>query len=702
MISTIAWVCMAAAAITSSSTEEIDISCRSGLENAARITMRDWYTTVYTRPCEYYGFPMAASGEELVKQKSTGANCAGLAMGLEAVSQIEPSEEAFKTGIAESQNHVTQLLDNSYHAFIRADFSRWRGKTGTASVQSASDQTHQLSEMISTWRNREELAFWVIDGTNAEDLAWKRHVLQTGDENHPVLGSCDLTFHDAPPHRPSVSLSRINTVVDGFEPQLQGASPELSILEAADRLAAFGKPWAAGSTDWLSVGPAETSIAPAVWRRRMYEAVGSGWWQLSLPEQPWNTGSATAEAGINRLISELRGLGSLVHGMWPIRPKVAIWISGQTLAKSGWLPVWSHCQQALARAQIPRCFIYDDQVLNGLISDYPVVFSIDNASGGKEIEEGLAAYIKAGGHLVMAGVGSEVMPKALIDSTASSKGKLSQLGGQNQTELISRLVELASKAPGAKPVQLRTDNKLQGSIMDAIESLLLTDGVNFINLLINTGQDNVPLKIELSQEVTPYPLRRYSLFDPLTGQRLARLNLGTALDLGPGEMTVHYWRYQAEVEPVREVAQEINNFAKAHPEDPVCVRTISAIQTCLAQGALEQALAGVSRVWRRPAICARLKSDNEHAELTATLTDRKGRPVRQAHVITEWSLAPGKTTALQETAPGIYTCRWTQDNWPLAYDPDAGADLPYHGPVRISIIVRGAHGEGDTIVTGRL
>jgi hypothetical protein len=214
-----------------------------------------------------------------------------------------------------------------------------------------------------------------------------------------------------------------------------------------------------------------TSYTPQAARRYFWESVGTGAWHLgfiqwrgSLPDGEWGVQGTPAEKAIGELLGEWHGMEGQFDNMWPVRPRVALYLAHPTWALAGFQPSWHRLHEAFVHNQIPKAILTDAQVQQREAGQYDWIVSFDNRYVSPESVEALRRYVQDGGTLICAGphgrLGEEPGEAAdlLIGRSAArqreqtlGKGNIIALGAEEDP--VGAAVELLSppEPPGEQP-----------------------------------------------------------------------------------------------------------------------------------------------------------------------------------------------------------------------------------------------------------
>lgn len=313
----------------------------------------------------------------------------------------------------------------------------------------------------------------------AERFAWHYQALRSADTTHLAL-TCnhgDLyqgMNYAAMGGRPELYAANS----DGFETGqiMTDNDPNLYNLMYIETLTTFGKPYcpvrlAYKKSDSHARGGG-TSYTPEAARRYVYESLGADAWDVgliqwsgSLPDGEWGVQGTPAEKAICELFEEIRRLRPFLDDMHALRPKVAVFLSHPTWALLGFRPSWTAFHAAAVEHQVAKRYVYDGQVLNRHVDDYPFLVSVDNDIVDGNVMAALAAYVRQGGTLVVAGgfatrmVDDKPNPTSLFPRQPGvhpmGKGRVVVVASSDSAAILSALGDetksVSLKARGSAP-----------------------------------------------------------------------------------------------------------------------------------------------------------------------------------------------------------------------------------------------------------
>ncbi len=251
----------------------------------------------------------------------------------------------------------------------------------------------------------------------AERMAWLDAAVRREDAKHPAL-TCNhgnVFWGDAWAAL-GADFPQYADVSDGFEMGqiMEGDDPGCLNLWYAAALIGLGKLGCPARLAYRFPDPTArgggTSYTPAAARRYCIEAFGAGWWHLgliqysgSLPDGEWGVKGTPAEGAIARVWRDLRRLRPRAEQSWPILPRIALYLSRTRWIQKGWAPAWTRFHVWAIQHQLDHAVLWEQRLLAGDAGAYPVVVSIDNSLVDPPAAQALAAYLDAGGHLIVIG-----------------------------------------------------------------------------------------------------------------------------------------------------------------------------------------------------------------------------------------------------------------------------------------------------------
>ena len=352
-------------------------------------------------------------------------------------------------------DYCTDSLDHfrAWLASVRyGDIAALNAAWGTAYKDFAAVEAPRTPATDRRWLDWLDFRF----ASMGERIGWMYQALREADPNHPGFNCNHGTLFNDDTYaqlgaRPEISAAQS----DGFETGqiMTDSDPECYNLEYTQTIIGLGKPYcpvrlAYKKSDAKARGGG-TSFTPQATRRYGYETLGSGAWDLgfiqwsgSLPDGEWGVKGTPGEKAISQFLKETRALAPILADMRAVRPAVGVFLSHPTWALRGFQPSSHALHIATVERQIPKCFVYDGQILAGHASDYPTLVSLDNDMVDPRVSKALTEYARQGGRLIVAGKwGGETLATG-----KTGRGEIIRLASTDAEALCSRF------GPAACPV----------------------------------------------------------------------------------------------------------------------------------------------------------------------------------------------------------------------------------------------------------
>ncbi|HEX29096.1 TPA: hypothetical protein ENG04_03330, partial [Candidatus Poribacteria bacterium] len=299
----------------------------------------------------------------------------------------------------------------------------------------------------------------------AERFRWHYAAIRAEDPKRPIL-TCN---HGDLKRRVELGADPMlyASVSDGFETGqiIVGDDPILFNLLYFRILSSFGKPICPARLAFKLPDPRARgggrSFTPEAARRYVYECLGCGAWHVglvqwsgSLPDGEWGIKGTPAQAEVRKIFSEIREIRPWLDCSWPVKPKVAFYLSGATWTLYGFRPTWLEIHRELVWRHVPADFVYDMQLARGDVRDYEVLVSLDNPVVPDGTLRGIVDFLKDGGTLLVSGEFAE------LDENLKPRRKVELPGevvrpGSDLLRSISRFRPLRLNVePEEKPVLL--------------------------------------------------------------------------------------------------------------------------------------------------------------------------------------------------------------------------------------------------------
>jgi hypothetical protein len=153
-----------------------------------------------------------------------------------------------------------------------------------------------------------------------------------------------------------------------------------------------------------------TSYTPAAAHRYFWESVGTGAWHLGfiqwsgdLPDGEWGVRGTPAQAEMRTILLDWHRLAPFFDDLWPLAPRVGLFLSQDTWTLDGFQPVWRRLHTELTRRQIEVRLLLDRQLLTAELADLTAIISADNRVLSTASLGALQAFQARGGELVLIG-----------------------------------------------------------------------------------------------------------------------------------------------------------------------------------------------------------------------------------------------------------------------------------------------------------
>ena len=259
------------------------------------------------------------------------------------------------------------------------------------------------------WRDWIDFRFRAMQ----ERFVWLYQAILSGDTSRLILTpNHGNIYHDIAATRMGMMPDLYAQVCDGFETGqiISDADPELFNLMYTDSLMSLGKVVSPNRLAYKFTNPKArgggTSYTPEAARRYTYESLGTGAWFLgliqwrgSLPDGEWGVKGTPAAKEIEHIFGELKKLQPYLQHMYPIKPRLGIYLSRCTWSLLGFDPLWTEIHVGLIERHVPKVFLYDDSDWAG----YPAILTVNNAIISTKTASKLRHYVESGGTLIIAG-----------------------------------------------------------------------------------------------------------------------------------------------------------------------------------------------------------------------------------------------------------------------------------------------------------
>ncbi len=261
---------------------------------------------------------------------------------------------------------------------------------------------------------------------------------------------------------------------DGFETGqiMTDADPELYNLMYTESLTTLGKPYCPARLAYKKTDPRArgggTSYTPDAARRYLYETLGADAWHLgliqwsgSLPDGEWGIAGTPAEKEIARLFAEVKALQPVLEDMHAAHPRLGVFVSHPLWALRGFLPEWRQFHVAAVERQIPKLYVYDEQIKSGQLDGFDTILSLGNSMVDPAVVAGLQAFVDGGGKLIVAGRFAEDDAGGTPASSAAAQALLRSATVIGATDSAAILAALApALGPQLRPVEVSAPGEL--------------------------------------------------------------------------------------------------------------------------------------------------------------------------------------------------------------------------------------------------
>jgi len=226
----------------------------------------------------------------------------------------------------------------------------------------------------------------------------------------------------------------------------------------------------------------------------------------------------------------------------------------------------------------------------------------------------------------------------------------------------------------------------------AVESFVLSDGLNFGVVLINVGLNRIRPRIDLSGLPYPLPADDYRVTSPLEpGQWNGAGQAGT-VRLEPGATAFLYVQRQTNEDEARQAVAAARRRARRHARagglTPFAAYALERASDLLAQGRYAKAAAMALKVCGQLGLAVQCPNElhsRDRLVLTVRVFDGEGRPCRADRVQAEFVPTPAFSRPLEAVDTGVYRLDLAVADLPPRYDYAAGKYVAFHGPLRIRV-----------------
>lgn len=227
----------------------------------------------------------------------------------------------------------------------------------------------------------------------------------------------------------------------------------------------------------------------------------------------------------------------------------------------------------------------------------------------------------------------------------------------------------------------------------AMEAFTLTDGLNFVQVLVNTSASRIKARVALDGELAPNPSAYYHVKDMVSGKYIGRLeadSLAYSLELGPHETAAVVLSADVSETQASKAVRAATDAAARWKNLPVqyALTYCASAQSALKQGKCSKAQALASRATTSFAISANASRKADGLAISASVYDYRGNPVADADVEAMLTPAFGLRVKLRHAGGGKYTAMIETKDFPMMYDYRERRYRPLTGPVSIDITAR--------------
>jgi hypothetical protein len=236
----------------------------------------------------------------------------------------------------------------------------------------------------------------------------------------------------------------------------------------------------------------------------------------------------------------------------------------------------------------------------------------------------------------------------------------------------------------------------------AVESFLLSDGLNFIAVLINVTNDEVHVRGELDKGLMPDDPSRYEVRELLTDERVGGGNR-FSLDLTPCATAVLLFERRADEGQFLELSTWLGDRVARLRAKGYLTPVMEALYERAIQHGRARRYARAAALMLRAAnqIGIRIEElggDADNAgggiRVVISLSSMDGGPVDDAEVYAELVPLFGLRRVFRHVGVGRYELCVTKDEMPSRYDYAGRRYVPYDGPIELLIYAVKGRGEG--------
>lgn len=226
-----------------------------------------------------------------------------------------------------------------------------------------------------------------------------------------------------------------------------------------------------------------------------------------------------------------------------------------------------------------------------------------------------------------------------------------------------------------------------------VEAFTLMDGLNYVQVLVNTSASPVSVRVGLDGALVACPDANYHIRDAVSGTHLGKRrgdSIKYGIELPPNgtaAVLVMYDASQAEAEKaVAAAGSAARHWQNLGKQYGLTYRDSAA--DALKRGQYAKAVALAAKTVSALGISASAEKKDSDLVLTARVVDSGGKPVTNALVEAAVNPAFGLTVRLTHRTDGKYSARIPQESLPRVYDYAARKYVPLSGPVTIDVTAR--------------
>jgi len=529
----------------------------------------------------------------------------------------------------------------------------------------------EIDPIRSPGRNAESLD-WHLYRINAitEYVAWQYRLVKSLDPERLVFGfMADVPYRNQELVRAGSSPVEYLSITDGYCGTIIDRETDFPFYNTLYRMiiGSFGKPIQASESFCYPPPPTYEKML-----RFLYEHLGLGAWYMGIGtwdaplDLEWQNKGTEAEDAIRTVYSEVSRMP--LEYMWPIKPKIAVFLSELTWIMDGFKDSWRSLHSSLIRSHYPFRYIFSRQILGEEAKEIPLIISVDNEIVESEVVEKLKAYVQEGGNLVVVGSFYEEdehlktvkTPTFLasdekwisFDGSISyriisyGEGKILQIrkGKKFENKITKIMFDFSQQIGITKPVAIKATLQNGEEASESIEAFTLSDGVNLAVIIINLMNSKIQLKIKVDAKdylddanYIIKELRSGDLIEYSRSEQFLNLNMS----INPNDVAVLYIERETGKEEVMTLLNVIENqldsLASSNAEVSLAKYFKDQAQLFLETNRCSKALACAYKVLNQLFIKVEAQDFNVIVgnQLTARVKvlNFKGMPVENATVI---------------------------------------------------------------------